>query len=162
MLRVFIMACVNIDALHSWTCKFCWPILVTSRVHFRFFLLTSVYSVLSLFEVIRHTVDVEILAQINYEPPPPLGWWGPSRFTVVSRHPNVFLRSHLHLCQTLFMQYFLQFSANCFQILRYDDHGKDLELINFSWPWCNFQGHRESLCFKIKFVFVIFPVVLCW
>ena len=35
------------------------------------------------------------------------------------------------LCQSLFAQYFLQFFANGFQILKYGDHGKDLELINF-------------------------------
>ena len=33
---------------------------------------------------------------------------------------------------TLFTQYFLQFFASDFQILRYGDHGQDLELINFS------------------------------
>ena len=38
----------------------------------------------------------------------------------------------------------------------------DLELVNFSWPWLNFQGHTESLCFKSNFVYAIFPVVLCW
>ena len=40
------------------------------------------------------------------------------------------------------------------------DHGLDLELMNFSWLWLNFQGHRRS-CFKINFVYAIFPVVLC-
>ena len=38
--------------------------------------------------------------------------------------------THPYLCQTLFTQYFLQFFANRFQILRYGDH-RDLELINF-------------------------------
>ena len=34
---------------------------------------------------------------------------------------------------SLFMQYLLQVFANGFQILRYSDHGQDLELINSSW-----------------------------
>ena len=36
------------------------------------------------------------------------------------------------LCQSLFTQYFRQFFADGFQILRYGEHGQDLELINFS------------------------------
>ena len=38
---------------------------------------------------------------------------------------------------TLFTQYFLKKIANGFQILRYGDHGQDLELINVSWQWLN-------------------------
>ena len=85
-----------------------------------------------------------------------------SRFTVVSHHPNVFPPSiRVCLCQTLWW-YFLQFFTNGFQIPRYGDYGWDLEWINFSWLWLNFQGHRRSLCFKINFVYAILPVVLCW
>ena len=101
-------------------------------------------------------------------PPPPnthtrtlLGQGGTSRFTVVSRRPNVSQRPCL--CQTLFMQYFPQFFTNSFQILRYGDLGQDLHLMNnFSWRWHSFQGHRGSLCFKINFVYMKFPVLLCW
>ena len=72
-------------------------------------------------------------------PPQPVGRGGTSRFTVVSRHPNLSRRLHPsasirvrpHLCQTLFMRYFLQVFDDDFKILRFGDHGKDLEL-NFS------------------------------
>ena len=66
------------------------------------------------------------------------------------------------LCQTLFTWYFLPFFTDNFQILGYGYHGQDLELVNFLWPWLYFQGHRASLCFKINFVYAVFPVVLCW
>ena len=92
---------------------------------------------------------------------------GTSRFTVVSCHPNVCrcpsIRLHPSvpdLFMQYFLRYFLQFFANGFQNLRYGNHGQDLELVNFLWPWLNFQGHR-SLCFKIHFVYTMFPVVLC-
>ena len=57
---------------------------------------------------------------------------------------------------TLLMQYFLQFFANGFQTLIYGDHGQDLECLNFSWLWLNFQGDKVSLCFNINFVYTIF------
>ena len=54
---------------------------------------------------------------------------------------------------TLFTQCCLQFFINSFQHHRYGD----LNLVNFSWLWLNFQGHRGLLCFKINFVYEIFP-----
>ena len=69
-----------------------------------------------------------------------------SRFTVVSCHPNVCR----HLCQILFTWYFLQFFTNRFQILRCD-HGQDLELIDFSWFWLNFQGTGGHYVSKLTF-----------
>ena len=70
----------------------------------------------------------------NYDPPLPcLGVRGTPRFTLVSCHTNVCWHPvHPRLCQSLFMQYFLQFFAHGFQILRYGGHGHNLELINFS------------------------------
>ena len=66
---------------------------------------------------------------------------------------------------TLFTWYFLQFFANGVQIFIYGDHGKYLELINFSWLWLNFQSHRGSLCFKIKLclrnIFCSFVLMAC-
>ena len=50
---------------------------------------------------------------------------------------------------TLFTCYFLQFFTNGLQILRYGDHGQDLELINFPWLWLNFQGHRGYYVSKL-------------
>ena len=49
----------------------------------------------------------------------------------------------VRLCQNLFTWFFLQFFSNSFQILRYGDHRQNLELVSFSWPCLNFQGHRE-------------------
>ena len=77
----------------------------------------------------------------NYVPSCPWGEGGyldllhgfPSPKCVVSHHPFVAVRPAVHLCQTLFMWYFLEFFANGFQILWYGDHGLDLELINLSW-----------------------------
>ena len=63
---------------------------------------------------------------------------GTSRFTVVCFHlnvcwhPSAYVCVHPRLCQSLFTQYFLQFFANGFHILRYGDHRQDLEVINFS------------------------------
>ena len=37
--------------------------------------------------------------------------------------------------------------------------GQDLELINFSWLWLNFEGHRGLLGFKINIVYAILPSV---
>ena len=37
-----------------------------------------------------------------------------------------------------------------------------LELISFSWPCFNFQGHRASLCFKLNFVCSILLAVFHW
>ena len=85
--------------------------------------------------------------------------WFPVTQMCFSVHPRP--RPCLHLYQTLFTQYFLQYITNGFQILRYCDHRQDLELNNFLSPLLNFQG-QKGLCFKINFVYVIFPVVLCW
>ena len=63
--------------------------------------------------------------------PLPLGRGWTSRITVVSRQPNVSRRLRPHLCQSLLTRYFLQFVADSFQILRYSDHGQDLNLLTF-------------------------------
>ena len=62
---------------------------------------------------------------------------------------------------TLFTQYFLQLFARGFKILRYGNHWWDLELINFSLLWLNFESHSGLLCFKINFIYAIFPIVFC-
>ena len=61
--------------------------------------------------------------------PLPMGRGGTSRFTAVSHRPHVSWHPclHLHLCQSLFMRYFLQFFTDSFQILRYSDPGEDFE-----------------------------------
>ena len=89
-----------------------------------------------------------------------IGRGGTYRFTVVSRHLNV-CRVRPRLYQSLFTQYFQQFGADRFQILRYGEHRQDRELLNFSWLWLHFQGHRGSLCFKNNFVYSIFLAVFC-
>ena len=77
---------------------------------------------------------------------------------MVSHHPNVCLYPSASASVPDFVYaIFPTVFNNGFQILRFSDHGQDLELINFSWPWLNFQGHRGA-CFKINFY--IFPVVL--
>ena len=56
---------------------------------------------------------------------------------------------------TLFTGYFQQFFANGFQVLRYGDHGPDLERINFSLPKCV----SGSICPSVPdFVYAIFPI----
>ena len=95
-------------------------------------------------------IDVnETHPEIMY--PPTLGLGGASRFLWFPHHPNVSHRLHPHLCQTLFMQYFLWDFTDSFQILRYGDHRQDFESINFSWPWLNFQGHRGYAIFTVVF-----------
>ena len=84
--------------------------------------------------------------------PPPLGQGGYLDWLWFPVTPMC-VGIRVHMCQTLFTWYFLQFFTNCFQILRYGDQGEDLELINFSWPCLNRQGHRGSLCFKL-FIFL--------
>ena len=37
---------------------------------------------------------------------------------------------------------------------------KTFNLLTFNSLASIFQGHRESLCFKINFIYTIFPVVL--
>ena len=71
-------------------------------------------------------------------------------------------RGHYVSKLTVFTRYFLQLSVKGFKILRYGDHGQDLELFNCLWLWLNFQCHRGSLCFKIYFVYPIFPIALYW
>ena len=84
---------------------------------------------------------------LSHSVPPALGVRGTSRFTVVSRHPNVCRRPSVcvRLCQTLFMWYFLQFVTNDFQIFWYGDHWQVLDWIIFLLPWVNFQGHRAHV-----------------
>ena len=75
--------------------------------------------------------------------PPPLGWWGTSRFTVKCMSASVRICIRPCLCHTFFMQYFLQFFTNDFHIFRYGDHRHNIEFINFLWPWLNFPRHRD-------------------
>ena len=49
------------------------------------------------------------------------------RFTVVLV-TQMLVSIRLHLCQTLFTRYLIQFFAAGFQILKYGDHGQDLHL----------------------------------
>ena len=75
----------------------------------------------------------------------PCGFSSP-KCELASIHLLPSLSASIHL-SAMFAWYFLHFFTRGFHILRYGDHGKDLELINLSWPWLNFQGHSRSLCF---------------
>ena len=90
----------------------------------------------------------------NYVPPP-LGEGGTSRFTMVSRHLNVSCSQSASVFARLVYVIF-PIGFFTYQILRYGDDGQELELINFLWPWLNFQGVKGSLCFKINTVYLIF------
>ena len=85
--------------------------------------------------------------------PSALGARRTSKFTVVSHHPNVSRRPHLCprpcLFPTLFTQYFLQFFVDGFQIHRYGDYGKDLELIMFCDLGSIFKVTRDHYVSKL-------------
>ena len=61
----------------------------------------------------------------------PLHPWGEGGHLNLLWFPVTQMCVGIRLCQMLFTRNFLQFFVNGFQILRYGDHGQDLELINF-------------------------------
>ena len=108
----------------------------------------------------------------------PLGQVGKSRFTVVSLSTKcASVCIHPCLCQSLFTWYFLQGvimfqNELCLRNISYSFVPMAFKFLHMvtmdkTLTWLTFYDYglifkvTGSLCFKINFVYVVFPVVLC-